>query len=240
MRSALAPAPERTRPRHPDRRRPTAGRAPGRTEATRARGHRHAAFGRREPQRADLLRPAEVERHHVTLRRAPPSSQTRPSPTRSNAVRDRAERRGRATTGPPATAGGPALAPAGSSRGRAARCAREDLNLHPLSGTRPSTVRVCLFRHSRVAASEVARGGGSVAVAPWPRQRAAEALGAPLTTGRRAISPRSRTRCLATRTARCPPPRPARREPPRLGTTGRSRRPRRRDPAPRALPRPRP
>jgi hypothetical protein len=32
-------------------------------------------------------------------------------------------------------------------------CAREDLNLHPLSGTRPSTVRVCLFRHSRVVAS---------------------------------------------------------------------------------------
>jgi hypothetical protein len=40
------------------------------------------------------------------------------------------------------------------------KCAREDLNLHPLSGTRPSTVRVCLFRHSRVVASRtLARPG---------------------------------------------------------------------------------
>ena len=35
----------------------------------------------------------------------------------------------------------------------AAKCAREDLNLHPLARTRPSTVRVCLFRHSRASVS---------------------------------------------------------------------------------------
>ncbi len=29
-------------------------------------------------------------------------------------------------------------------------CAREDLNLHLRKETRPSTVRVCQFRHSRV------------------------------------------------------------------------------------------
>jgi hypothetical protein len=38
-------------------------------------------------------------------------------------------------------------------------CAREDLNLHPLSRTRPSTVRVCLFRHSRVTARHRCRAG---------------------------------------------------------------------------------
>ena len=30
-------------------------------------------------------------------------------------------------------------------------CAREDLNLHGVSPTRPSTVRVCHFRHSRMS-----------------------------------------------------------------------------------------
>jgi hypothetical protein len=45
-------------------------------------------------------------------------------------------------------------------------CAREDLNLHPVSGTRPSTVRVCLFRHSRVT-----RATGAARVRERSRRR---------------------------------------------------------------------
>lgn len=75
------------------------------------------------------------------------------------------------TSEPPAGADGPLRAYPGCYVPVAARCARGDLNPHDLTVTRPSTVRVCQFRHSRVGPRVIAPAAvRSLAVPRWGRQ----------------------------------------------------------------------